>query len=112
MLASSSAIPVVFTCSLGARAILLVVESIEKRKLLMLDAKGVARVSTSGPFNHSVFYWLTSLFLNGYTNTLSLDDLFPLSSDLKSENLVVNLEAAWDRGTGGPTQIRALLKHA
>ncbi|KAL4880341.1 P-loop containing nucleoside triphosphate hydrolase protein [Aspergillus karnatakaensis] len=100
MLSPSNAIPAVFTCSLGLRAIALVIESTEKRKLLLADEKTVARVSTSGPLNHSVFYWLTSLFLSGYKHTLSLQDLFPLSSELKTENLAVGLEKAWGNGSG------------
>jgi hypothetical protein len=74
-------------------------ESKEKRKILVDDLTEVPKVSTSGPFNHSVFYWLTSLFLHGYKKNLSLQDLYPLSSSLKSEKLGLGLEDAWDRGT-------------
>ncbi|KAL2858516.1 hypothetical protein BJY01DRAFT_530 [Aspergillus pseudoustus] len=97
MLGLNRIIPVVFTCSLILKCAMTILESKEKRKILLYDAKEVAKVSTSGPFNHSVFYWLTSLFLQGYKKTLSLQDLFPLSSNLKSEKLEVNLRTAWDR---------------
>ncbi|KAL2817570.1 P-loop containing nucleoside triphosphate hydrolase protein [Aspergillus granulosus] len=97
MLGSNRAIPAVFTGCLMLRCAMTILESKEKRKILVYDLKEVAKVSTSGPFNHSVFYWLTSLFLHGYKRTLCLQDLYPLSSSLKSERLEVNLQTAWDR---------------
>ncbi|KAJ0414514.1 P-loop containing nucleoside triphosphate hydrolase protein [Aspergillus carlsbadensis] len=97
MLGTYKAIPAVFTCCLILRCAMTILESKEKRKILVYDLKEIPKVSTSGPFNHSVFYWLTSLFLHGYKKTLSLHDLYPLSASLKSEQLGVNLQAAWAR---------------
>ncbi|KAL2817069.1 hypothetical protein BDW59DRAFT_175603 [Aspergillus cavernicola] len=96
MLGPYKAIPAAFTCSLVLRCGMLVLESVEKRKILAFDVKNVSKDSTSGPFSHSIFYWLSSLFLNGYRKTLSLDDLYPLSKDLRSKNLAINLQVAWD----------------
>ncbi|KAL3483855.1 P-loop containing nucleoside triphosphate hydrolase protein [Aspergillus germanicus] len=97
MLGPYKAIPAVFACCLILRCAMTILESKEKRKILVYDLKEIPKVSTSGPFNHSVFYWLSSLFLHGYKRNLSLQDLYPLSSSLKSEKLGVNLETAWDR---------------
>ncbi|KAL2851369.1 P-loop containing nucleoside triphosphate hydrolase protein [Aspergillus pseudodeflectus] len=97
MLGPHSAIPAVFTCCLILKCAMTISESKEKRKILVDDLKEVPKVSTSGPFNHSVFYWLTSLFLHGYKKHLSLQDLYPLSSSLKSEKLGLGLQDAWDR---------------
>ncbi|KAK0370729.1 ABC transporter [Colletotrichum limetticola] len=61
------------------------------------EHKGYSREVTSGTFNRSVFFWLTSLFINGYRNILQLDDLYPLDPKLASEPLYRKLAGAWDQ---------------
>lgn len=80
------------------RAIMLVLESVEKRHILLPAHKDRSRDATSGPINRSVFFWLTSLFLYGYRNILGLHDLYPMDKKLKSERLYKSFEEAWQRG--------------
>ncbi|KAF6819357.1 ABC multidrug transporter [Colletotrichum sojae] len=96
MLAPDRTIPAVFTCALALRAAMIVIESTEKRRILVPEHKGYSREVTSGTFNRSVFFWLTSLFVNGYRNILKLDDLYPLDPKLASEPLYGKLAEAWD----------------
>ncbi|KAK1991746.1 P-loop containing nucleoside triphosphate hydrolase protein [Colletotrichum falcatum] len=49
-----------------------------KRRILVLRHRGYSKEFTSGTFGRSIFFWMTSLFVNGYRNTLRLDDLCPL----------------------------------
>ncbi|GME55520.1 Metal resistance protein YCF1-like protein 2 [Neofusicoccum parvum] len=79
------------------RAIMVVLESVEKRYILLPAHKDRSRDATSGTFSRSVFAWLTSLFVHGYRNILTLDDLHPLDKKLKSERLYKSFEQAWDR---------------
>ncbi|KAL1619695.1 hypothetical protein SLS56_010027 [Neofusicoccum ribis] len=76
---------------------MVVLESVEKRYILLPAHKDRSRDATSGTFSRSVFAWLTSLFVHGYRNILTLDDLHPLDKKLKSERLYKSFEQAWDR---------------
>ncbi|KAK1634372.1 ABC transporter [Colletotrichum phormii] len=97
MLGSHQTIPAVFTCTLAVRAVMILLESTEKRRILVSQHKGYSKEVTSGTFNRSVFFWLTSLFINGYRNILRLDDLYPLDPKLASEPLYRKLADAWDQ---------------
>lgn len=98
MLSEHRAIPIVFTCTMVLRCVLVILESTEKRNILIQPYKEYPKESTSGTFNRSVFYWLSSLFINGYKNVLSLGDLFPLDKNLYSEKLQSEFQSAWDSG--------------
>ncbi|KAL2881878.1 hypothetical protein SGCOL_002614 [Colletotrichum sp. CLE4] len=76
---------------------MILLESTEKRRILVSQHKGYSKEVTSGTFNRSVFFWLTSLFINGYRNILRLDDLYPLDPKLASEPLYRKLADAWDQ---------------
>ncbi|GKT57765.1 ABC multidrug transporter [Colletotrichum tofieldiae] len=97
MLGSHRIIPAVFTCTLALRAVMILLESTEKRRILVPQHKGYSKEVTSGTFNRSVFFWLTSLFVNGYRHILRLDDLYPLDPKLASGPLYRKLADAWDK---------------
>lgn len=98
MLGPNQTIPAIFTCTLALRAVMILLESTEKRRILVPQHKGYSKEVTSGTFNRSVFFWLTSLFINGYRNILKLEDLYPLDPKLASEPLYKKLADAWDQG--------------
>lgn len=98
MIGPHQTIPAVFTCTLALRAVMILLESTEKRRILVPQHKGYSKEVTSGTFNRSVFFWLTSLFVNGYRNILRLDDLYPLDPKLASGPLYNKLADAWDKG--------------
>ncbi|EQB44229.1 ABC transporter [Colletotrichum gloeosporioides Cg-14] len=97
MLGPNQTIPAIFTCTLALRAVMILLESTEKRRILVPQHKGYSKEVTSGTFNRSVFFWLTSLFTNGYRNILKLEDLYPLDPKLASEPLYKKLADAWDQ---------------
>ncbi|KAI8175262.1 ABC transporter atnG [Colletotrichum sp. SAR 10_66] len=109
MLGPNQTIPAIFTCTLALRAVMILLESTEKRRILVPQHKGYSKEVTSGTFNRSVFFWLTSLFINGYRNILKLEDLYPLDPKLASEPLYKKLAHApgalfstWLRVFAGP----------
>ncbi|KAI8283986.1 ABC transporter atnG [Colletotrichum sp. SAR 10_98] len=109
MLGPNQTIPAIFTCTLALRAVMILLESTEKRRILVPQHKGYSKEVTSGTFNRSVFFWLTSLFINGYRNILKLEDLYPLDPKLASEPLYRKLADApgalfstWLRVFAGP----------
>jgi ATP-binding cassette subfamily C (CFTR/MRP) protein 1 len=77
---------------------MVILESTEKRKMLFPPYKEYPEEAISGTFNRGFFFWLNSLFLNGYKNILSLSDLFLLNKDMCSEKLYEEFQSAWDEG--------------
>ena len=92
------ALAAVFTSTIALRCVMITFESYEKRSILKTQYKSYPPDAISGPFNRGVFWWLSSLFLRGYSNILSLDDLFPLQKSLQSERIFVRFQQAWDKG--------------
>lgn len=97
LLKSNNIIPIVMACSLALRAIMVVLESIEKRSIL---TKGVqySFESTSSTFSRATFLWLNPLFKLGYKKILTPDDLYPLDERLQVDALHQKLSAAWEKG--------------
>src|ERR1700742_1140554 len=60
----------------AAKFLLLVLESLSKRKYLVQDREYTPK-ETEGIFGRSVFWWLNSLFLKGRQRILSLQELYP-----------------------------------
>ena len=81
---------------------MLTLESTEKRSILEARYKSYPPEATSGTFSRGVFWWLSSLFLTGYRNLLTLEDLFPLQKKLYSQTLQEQFQEAWDRGKYQP----------
>lgn len=75
-----------------------VIESVEKRKILMPKYKNASREMTSSTISRSAFLWLTPLFMTGYRRNLTLEDLDPLDPELRSEGLYKALAAEWEKG--------------
>ncbi|KAH8031456.1 hypothetical protein HPB51_017228 [Rhipicephalus microplus] len=60
---------------------------------------GICPMDVASPISYLSFEWYTSLILSGYRKTLSVDDLFPVSEEVKTVNnykrwLRVNKNAA------------------
>jgi hypothetical protein len=77
---------------------MVILESTEKRGILLPPYKESPKEAISGTFSRSVFFWLNSLLVNGYKRVLSLSDLFLLDKDLSSEKLMGEFQSAWDKG--------------
>lgn len=78
---------------------MLLVESIEKRGILLDAYRKAAREDVAGPFNLSLFYWVNPILLSGYRKTLAHNDVYSLSDELRSERLAKIMSDAWRRGT-------------
>ena len=91
-------ITMVFTASVGLKAVLLVLESMEKRRFLRPDYASYPPEATGGIFNRSVFWWIISLLRRGFSNLLLIDDLYVLDKHLRSDRLRDLLSAAYEQG--------------
>ena len=75
-----------------------VLESVEKRSILLDPFRKLSRETTSSTLSRSVFFWLNPLFARGYKHNLSLEDTYPLDPKLDSEALYHALACEWDKG--------------
>ncbi|RKL04169.1 ABC transporter C family member 10 [Fusarium oxysporum] len=78
---------------------LLVLETIEKRKILISSEKPISKESTSGPFSRGFFVWLNSLLISGWATVLTNNDLPTIYEKLSSEKLAVRFGKSWKKAT-------------
>lgn len=69
-------ISTVFNTRVGVKLILAIVEAHPKRRLLLPEYSNLPTESTSGPYKRALFWWLNALFKKGYSESLTVDDLF------------------------------------
>lgn len=85
----------IFSLNVGCKTGVLALEVIEKRALLASPWNQGSPESFSGTINRSVFWWLNSLFLNGYKGVLDIESLWPTDHTMDSERLLGRLNASW-----------------
>ncbi|CAI7576605.1 unnamed protein product [Penicillium manginii] len=90
-------IAIVTTVSLGAKLMLAFLEAIEKRNILKHEFADYPPEATAGFYNKATFWWLNPLFKNGFSNTLSVEDLSVLDKELSSERLLALFEERWSK---------------
>ncbi|GKT98958.1 unnamed protein product [Fusarium langsethiae] len=92
-----------YAATLSASAVfklaLLVLETVEKRKILISSDKPISKESTSGPFSRGFFVWLNSLLISGWATVLTNNDLPSIYEKLSSEKLAVRFGIAWKKAS-------------
>jgi hypothetical protein len=81
-----------------AKAILLVLEALRKRRLLRPKFQTSPPEATSGIYERSFFCWLNSLIRLGFGRVLDIEDLFTLDKHLFAAYLQARFRPAWDSG--------------
>lgn len=92
-------IAVVATVAAAAKLLLVVLEAVEKRSILKSEFSDYPSEATAGFYNRSFFWWLNPLFKIGFNHVLSVNDLFILDKELRSERLLALFEERWSKGT-------------
>jgi ATP-binding cassette subfamily C (CFTR/MRP) protein 1 len=90
-------IATVFTSRVAVELILAIIEARPKRHLLLPTFAGCPPEATSGPYKRALFWWLNALLKKGYSESLSVDDLFHLDKHLQSNYLHHLIGSSWDR---------------
>ncbi|PLB43887.1 ABC multidrug transporter [Aspergillus steynii IBT 23096] len=90
-------IAIVTSVATGVKFLLLLLETLEKRRLLKHEYRDYSPEATAGFFNRALFLWLNPLFKNGFFKQLAVDDLFTLDKNLGSQRLQDALEANWNQ---------------
>lgn len=89
---------IAMTASVALKAIVLVLESVDKRRFLRPDYASYPPEATSGIFNRGVFWWLNPLLQRGFSKLLRIDDLYTLDKHLRSDRLHRLLSEAYEDG--------------
>jgi ATP-binding cassette subfamily C (CFTR/MRP) protein 1 len=92
-------IAIVFTVSTVLKAGLLLLEALEKQRVLKIEYQTYPPEATASIFNRSFFWWLNRLFCDGFSKLITIEDLFSLDKHLLSERYHSELETAWKRGS-------------
>ncbi|KAB8210491.1 P-loop containing nucleoside triphosphate hydrolase protein [Aspergillus parasiticus] len=81
------------------KALLLLLEIVEKRRILKSVYAKYPPEATGGIFNRFLFWWLNPLFKTGFSKLLSVEDLYTLDKQLTSKTLHNSLETMWNDGS-------------
>lgn len=92
---SAEAAAAAFSISVGIKAVLLRLESLEKRQLLLPDYQSLPPESTAGEFNQWFAWWINPVLLRGYKRQLSLGNLQDMDESLLSDEEGENLHSRW-----------------
>ncbi|KAL6167369.1 hypothetical protein ACJQWK_06803 [Exserohilum turcicum] len=87
----------VFATRLAVKLFLAVAEARDKRKHLLPEYADCPPESTSGIYKRASFWWLNALFKKGYSNALTVDDLYHLDKTLRADYMHEALSSAWAR---------------
>lgn len=87
----------VFSTRLAVKLFLAIVECKDKRRHLLPEYANCPPEATSGIYKRVSFWWLNELFKKGYSNALTVDDLFQLDKFLRADYMHNVLGSAWAR---------------
>jgi hypothetical protein len=77
----------VFGTTVAIKAVILLLEAKQKSLWIRWNQKEHSPEETSGIFSLSVYFWLNKMFRLGYGKLLTIEDLYPLDSALKTKSL-------------------------
>ena len=85
-----------FTCALGVKAAILLLEAQGKARWVLLRERERSPEETAGIWNSSFFFWLNGLIRLGNMKVLTLDDLYPLQKKAAAESLQHTFWKHWE----------------
>lgn len=91
------AVAACFSAATALKLGLLVIEAIEKGRILLPPYRSTAPEATSGLYSRSVFWWLNPLFLLGHGRVLSNDTLLDIDDTLATESVYARFQKIWSR---------------
>ncbi|KAF2276608.1 uncharacterized protein EI97DRAFT_377023 [Westerdykella ornata] len=92
-------ISVLFTTRVGVKLFLAIFEARGKSHLLLPEFADAPPEAISGIYSRALFWWQNQLFRHGFSNTLSVDDLFQLDKHLRADYLQQRIESGWRKVT-------------
>jgi ATP-binding cassette, subfamily C (CFTR/MRP), member 1 len=95
-----TAIPAIFSASLGLKVLILVLEEANKTSFIhdSVTAQGTAAEETAGIFSRTLFWWLNGLIWTGFSKVLHVETLPTIDQRLCSESLLARFSKRWEEG--------------
>jgi ATP-binding cassette, subfamily C (CFTR/MRP), member 1 len=93
---SSEEIASIITAAVIMKGILLMLESLEKRSILLPHYRTLPQESIAGMFNQWFCWWMNPLLLFGYRNMHSLETLWEVDLDLSADENKSPLFNRWN----------------
>lgn len=84
--------------ALVSKAVVLVLEALEKHRLLLPEYWSWPPEATASIYNRFFFWWLNPLFRDGFSRVLEIDDLFQLDKQLSASHCYENFVTTWNAG--------------
>lgn len=105
----NGAIRAVFSASFGVKAVLVVLEAVEKSRFLLgssgeecrdtvRDRENTAPEETSGLYGRAVYAWVAPLLKTGFRRLLVPADLFVLDAEMRTARLGDRFWRVWNTG--------------
>jgi hypothetical protein len=91
-------ISVLFTTRVGVKLFLAIFEARGKHSILLPEFANSPPEASSGVYSRALFWWQNALFRQGFSNSLSVDDLFHLDKHLRADYLQQRIQSAWRKG--------------
>lgn len=99
LLEADKAYAAVLSAVVAVKVALLVLETVEKRTILIDSGKAApSKESTSGPLSRGFFIWLNPLLITGWATVLSNQSLPTIYEKLASKKLEARFSKRWDKG--------------
>jgi hypothetical protein len=90
-------ISILFTTRTGVKLFLAIFEARSKKSFLLPEFADTPAEATSGVYSRALFWWQNQLFRKGFSNALTVDDLFQLDKHLQSNYLQRKIQTAWEK---------------
>lgn len=84
---------------MALKAVALVMEAQNKRRILQAPYKTYSPEALSGIINRTFQWWINPLFIKGFSNLLSVEQLFPSDQQLTSKALFFKTSKLWPKCT-------------
>lgn len=94
----NSIIAYVSAAAVAVKASVLVLETLNKRRLLRPEYQEYPPEAVKGIFDRFFFWWLNPLFLLGFRRVLDVDDLFVLDKHLEASYCQKRFLRGWSPG--------------
>lgn len=96
---SNHLIAILSSFGVGIKLVVLLLESWQKRRILKYEYRDYPPEALANTPNRAFFWWLNSLFVNGFSKPLRVEDLSVLDKKLDSRRLRDQLDGNWKTGT-------------
>ncbi|KAK4157426.1 ABC transporter [Chaetomidium leptoderma] len=89
------AIAYISVATIVVKSIVLVLEALDKRRLLRPEYRAYPPEATSSIYSRSFFWWLNPLFRQGFGRELDVDDLYVLDKHIQASYCYTRFREAW-----------------